>query len=57
MISSYAEYRGYNPKRMFAMVEQKIKKATRNVLENATKLGISPREAAMRIAVERVTKA
>ncbi len=56
VISSYAEYRGYNPKRMFAMVEQKITKVTKNVLRNSAKLGISPREAAMRIAVARVTR-
>lgn len=56
VISSYAEYRGYNPKRMFEMVDQKIKKVTGNVLETSAKLGISPREAAMQIAMARVER-
>ncbi len=57
VISSYAEYRGYNPKRMFTVVEQKIKKVTKNILKNSAKLGISPREAAMQIAMQRVEEA
>ncbi|MBI2141998.1 Glu/Leu/Phe/Val dehydrogenase [Candidatus Woesearchaeota archaeon] len=32
VISSYAEYRGYNPKRMFALVESKIRKNVAAVL-------------------------
>ncbi|HHT9121118.1 MAG TPA: Glu/Leu/Phe/Val family dehydrogenase [Candidatus Hypogeohydataceae bacterium YC41] len=57
VISSYAEYRGYNPKKMFEMVERKIKNNTRTVLEHARSKGIKPRDAAMEIAVERVRKA
>ncbi len=57
VISSYAEYRGYNPKRMFEIVKRKIQKNTRTVLEYAKERGIKPRDAAMEIAVERVRKA
>lgn len=57
VISSWAEYRGYNPKRMFETVERKVKNNTRIVLEYARDKGIKPRDAAMEIAVERVRKA
>ncbi len=57
VISSYAEYKGENPTRMFQMVEKKIKKNTKMVLENAGKERIKPRDAAMEIAVNRVKKA
>ncbi len=56
VISSYAEYRGYNPKDMFRMVKNKITKNTRLILENAKRSKITPRAAAMKIAVERVEK-
>ncbi len=57
VISSYAEYRGYNPKDMFAMVQKKITKNTKHVLDKSKRDKTSPREAAMEIAVERVRKA
>ena len=57
VISSYAEYRGYNPKDMFQMVESKIVKNTKIVLENSKKNKISPRKAAMKIAEERISTA
>ncbi len=57
VISSYAEYRGYNPKDMFSLVERKIKYNTRHVLDRAKKERKTPREAGMEIAVERVRKA
>lgn len=57
VISSYAEYRGYNPKDMFNMVQKKITKNTKHVLDKAKKEKSSPRDAAMEIAVERVRKA
>ncbi len=56
VISSYAEYRGYNPKDMFRMVKNKITKNTRLILENAKRAKITPRAAAMKIAVERVER-
>lgn len=57
VISSYAEYRGYNPKDMFRMVQSKIVQNTKAVLENSKNEGITPRAAAMKIAEARVQKA
>ena len=57
VISSYAEYRGHNPKRMFELVEGRIKKNVNAVLKRAKKENVKPRDAAMEIAVERVKKA
>ena len=57
VISSYAEYAGYNPKKMFKMVKDKITAATENVLLTSVKKKINPREVAMNQAVEIVEKA
>jgi glutamate dehydrogenase/leucine dehydrogenase len=57
VISSYAEYRGYNPKRMFELVERKIKKSTKAVLEKSRKLNKNPREVALAIAQAKVETA
>jgi glutamate dehydrogenase (NAD(P)+) len=57
VISSYAEYRGYNPKQMFRLVERKIVSTTRLVLEHAEKQRVDPRTAAMEIAVAKVETA
>lgn len=54
VISSYAEYRGYNPKRMFELVEKKIAAATRAVLGKALRTKKDPRAVAQEIAEERV---
>lgn len=57
VISSYAEYRGYNPKRMFKLVQRKIKRSIKAVLEYAEEKDIGLRNAALHIAKERVRKA
>ncbi|MCJ7613431.1 hypothetical protein MUO71_01510, partial [Candidatus Bathyarchaeota archaeon] len=57
VISSYAEYRGYNPKRMLELVQRKIRRNTVNVIETALNNGVEPRDAAMNIAKERIAKA
>ena len=57
VISSYAEYRGYEPKQMFKLVETKIRKNTKEVLGRARHDGIQPRDAGMRMARERVRAA
>lgn len=57
VISSYAEYIGENPKNMFKMVKEKIEKNTKIVLDHAEKENIMPREAALKIAQERVRRA
>ena len=54
VISSYAEYRGYNPKRMFELVERKIKKTTRIVLQEALKENKNARQVALKIALKRL---
>lgn len=56
VISSYAEYRGYNPKRMFDLIEKKIKRNVKIVLQRAKKENVKPRDAALKIAQERLRK-
>lgn len=56
VISSYAEYRGYNPKQMFKLVERKIKKNTVEIIKKAKKDKSTPRKAALEIAMERLNK-
>lgn len=57
VISSYAEYMGYSSRGMFDIVERRVKRNTRAVLEYGRDKGMKPRDAAMEIAVERVRKA
>lgn len=54
VISSYVEHIGGTPKTMFRMVEGKIKKNVRAMFNEMDRTKLSPRDAAMRIAVERV---
>jgi glutamate dehydrogenase/leucine dehydrogenase len=56
VISSYVEYIGKTEKDMWKMVEEKITKNTKMVLDLAKKNKVSPRECAMDIAKERVLK-
>ena len=56
VISSYVEYIGGSEKKMFELVESKIKKNTKTVMDIAMKKKIQPREAAMEIAVSRIRK-
>ncbi len=56
VISSYAEYMGKNPRRMFEIVDEKISKNTKLVLKRADEKGVKPRDAAMAFAKERVLK-
>jgi glutamate dehydrogenase (NAD(P)+) len=57
VISSYAEYRGYNPKRMLELVQRKITQNTINVIETALAKNIGIREAAMGIAKDKIMMA
>jgi len=57
VISSYAEYRGYNPKRMLELVQRKIRRTTVKVIETALNENIGLRDAAMNISKERMQKA
>lgn len=54
VISSYAEYRGFTPKRMFELVEEKIKRSTELTMKEVARTGANPREAALAIAQEKV---
>ncbi len=56
VISSYTEYRGYNPKRMLELVQRKIRRNTVAVLETALNKDVEPRDAAINIAKERILK-
>jgi len=57
VISSYVEYINGTSEQMFKLIEQKIRKNTKLVLDRVKKRKISPREASMEIAQERVKKA
>ncbi len=57
VISSYAEYKGKHPKDMFSLVEKKITKNVKIVLDHARKQKVMPRTAAMEIAKQRVKAA
>ncbi|MEK7077389.1 MAG: NAD-glutamate dehydrogenase domain-containing protein, partial [Patescibacteria group bacterium] len=54
VISSYAEYRGYNPKHMFELVEKKITATARAVLKKSISEKKFPSDVAMEIAVNKV---
>ncbi len=57
VISSYVEYINGTESQMFEMVESKIKENTKEVLQKSSEEGISPRDAALSIAKERVRRA
>lgn len=57
VISSYAEYRGYNPKQMLKLVQRKIRRNTRTVLEYAEEKDTGLRDAALSIAKDRIRRA
>ena len=57
VISSYVEYMGGNEKRMFETVRQKIRENVDMVLLNSLRGSMTPREAALQIAHERVRRA
>ncbi len=50
VISSYAEYMGYGPDKMFELVEEKIKKSVGTVLRLSLEQKRNPREVALEIA-------
>lgn len=54
VISSYSEYKGHYLKKMFQLVEEKITKATKQVLVKSLKQKRNPREIAIEIAKERI---
>lgn len=57
VISSYAEYMGRNPRRIFEMVEERIVRNVGLVIRKAREEKTSPRDAALEIAQKRVKEA
>lgn len=57
VISSYAEYVGENPQRMFELVEEKITRNVKLVLKKAEEEKVILRDAALKIAKRRVKEA
>jgi glutamate dehydrogenase/leucine dehydrogenase len=56
VISSFVEYTGGSKEEMFKLVEKKVSKNTKTVLEQSKKTGEQPRKIAMEIAKKRVLK-
>lgn len=56
VISSYAEHRGYNQKRMFELVERKIKKTVKTVLEKSIEENKNPRTVGFELAEKKLSK-
>jgi len=57
VISSYAEYMGENPQRVFEIIEEKIVKNASLIIKRAETEKITTREVALRIAQKRVKEA
>ncbi len=57
VICAAMEYRGASQSQAFAAIEEKIRANTRQVLEATAAGGVRPREAALRLAGDRVRKA
>ncbi len=54
VVSSYAEYMGYAQEKAFELLEEKVKKTTKIVLERSIKENKNPREVGIEIAKERI---
>ncbi|RMD67157.1 Glu/Leu/Phe/Val dehydrogenase, partial [Candidatus Parcubacteria bacterium] len=54
VISSYAEYRGYNPKQMFATIDRKLSKNVQLILRESRRRNLPPRKVAVAIARRRI---
>ncbi len=57
VISSYVEYIGKKPDYMFKLVEEKIKKNVKLILDKSKNRNVKPRDAALAIAQDRVREA
>ena len=57
VISSYAEHKGYDAKKMFKLVEEKVVRATEAVISRALQENKNPRVVALEIAQEKVAAA
>lgn len=57
VISSYAEYAGYSPKKMFNLIKEKINQSSRAVLSGSLRKNKNPRDIALGLAKEKIRKA
>ena len=57
VISSFAEYKGYGPNKMFELVKSKIIKNVKAILVASKRTGKSPRKVALEMATKRILKA
>ncbi len=55
VISSYAEYKRYSSEKMFELVETKVIKATKDIIEKSLKNNLNPRKVALELAREIIT--
>lgn len=55
VISSYAEYRGYSPDKMFKLVENKIRACTKTVMKKSLSENKNPRKIAVEIAMRKIS--
>ena len=56
LISSYVEWKGGTKDEMFSLIRKKINHNTKFVLEHSEEKGIKPRDAALEIAKDRLTR-
>lgn len=54
VISSYAEYRGYDSEKMFKLVERKVSACTKAVMKKSLSENRNPRKVAMEIAMNKI---
>jgi len=54
VISSYAEYQGYSPEKMFELVKNKIIQSTQTVLKESIRRRKNPRSVALELAMKKV---
>lgn len=57
VISSYAEYMGYDAKKMFRLVESKVTASTAAVVKESLRAEENPRKVALRLAMHKVLRA
>lgn len=57
VISSYVEYKGGKPDDIWPLIEKKVRKSTKLTLQRTSKENISPRDAALQLAKEKVREA
>ncbi len=56
VISSYAEYSGLDPEKMFGLVKRKITGNVKKIIKESLRRNCNPREVALEMAVERLVK-